>query len=118
MGGVLTMKHWSDDPTWNERAGAWFAGYVFGLLSACALAIASGGCWSGTAHCPETGPTYTLRQGAAPKPCTHDMPLPERPEFFSCSDSDEYWYCRAVRLDAYNDKLTSWITNAIARCAP
>jgi hypothetical protein len=113
------MKWEPDDAYWSDRAGAWFAGYVFGLLSACAFAIASGGCWSGTAHCPEPGPTYTLRQGTAPKPCVDGLKVPERPDFSTCEgDEEEFWYCRSVKLDFYADALNGWILSATARCAP
>lgn len=42
--------------------------------------------------------------------------VPEYPDFGSCMDGDDYWWCKSWKLDLYTWDLVAWIRTAVARC--
>ena len=73
-----------DDPYWTDAAGIWFAGYVFGLLSACALAIGAGGCAAAASkpQLPGVLPVAVVSWPAPIKPDCELSDLPQVPDVF------------------------------------
>ena len=70
------------DDEYNTRAGIWFAGYVFGLLSACALAIVSGGCAASKPTLPGVLPVAITSWPSPIKPDCELSDLPQVPDVF------------------------------------
>lgn len=104
----------------NSKLGAWFAGYICGLIAACAPALTSG-CWHTVERDVECRYPTTFKSGAmdCAKLQTIAGKLPAYPEDKLCVDDvDRYWSCRVMELSAYAAALHSWSQTAIAVCAP
>lgn len=117
------MKYEWPPPGYADRASWWFAGYVLGLLTACALAIVFGGCWTQPPDVVEPQPPAYPPSAQNQLSCGRLVQMvgrvPFQPLFAECASgtNDDYWYCKSVQNERYAADLRNWVMMAIAECA-
>lgn len=114
---------WESDFTWRDNGGAFFAGWVYGMLSALAYVLLMGGCWVGDPP-PVSEPVHVRQSKPHAWSCDNLRSvagnLPPTTDLSECvwGESDDYWRCASHKFDDEARALRNWAMTALGVCTP